>query len=39
MEDTTVDEAIEANVADEDADDAELIARRPRGDGYIEQDN
>ena len=39
MEDTTVDEGIEANIADDDADDAELIARKTKGNGYIEQDN
>lgn len=38
MEDTAIDESIEANVADDDTD-AEAIARKPKGDGYVEQDN
>lgn len=39
MEDTTVDEVIEANVADEDTDDPEVIARKTKSNGYVEQDN
>ena len=39
MEDATIDEGIEANAADDDTDAEAVIARRPKGDGYIEQDN
>jgi hypothetical protein len=39
MEDTTVDDVTEANVADDDMDAEVLMARKPKGDGYVEQDN
>ena len=39
MEETTIDEVTDGNVAEIDPDDAEAIARKTRGDGYVEQDN
>ena len=39
VEDTAIDEGIEAHEADDDTDAEGIVARKPKGDGYVEQDN
>jgi hypothetical protein len=39
MNDEVMDESVETSIADEIDDDAEMIAKKGKGSGYVEQDN